>query len=101
VTENGKLPNVFAPGKRLLREFLRAVAFIFVFLSGALAAFMSQASAPNYQLLFWEVMKISIVHFALGLVYFLKVRHWTRWGALALLIAVLAFVLEMTYRVWL
>ena len=86
---------------RFARHELIRTAFVLVFLSGLLTAFVSQASSPDYRRLFWSVLPVAVFHFALALVYFLRVRHWTRWGALGLAIVALGFVGEMTLRVWL
>src|SRR3954469_13105861 len=101
MAERNNHANLFAPFTHVWREFLRAVAFILVFTSGLLSADLSQASSPNYRRLFWDVATITIIHLALTLFYFLKVRHWTRWCAVSLSIIILAFVAEMTFRVWL
>ena len=93
--------NLFAPLKPFALDFMRAGALVLVFLSGLLTAFVSQASSPDYRRLFWSVLPVAVFHFALALVYFLRVRHWTRWGALGLAIVALGFLGEMTLRVWL
>ena len=93
--------NPVAPLKPFALNFLRAGALVMLFLSGLLTAFFSQASSPDYRRLFWSVLTVAVFHFTLALVYFLKVRHWTRWGALGLAIVALGFFGEMTLRVWL
>jgi hypothetical protein len=72
-----------------------------VFVSGLLTAFISQGSSPDYRALFWSLLPVAIFHFLLTVVYFLRVRHWTRWGALGLALITVGFFGEMTMRVWL
>ena len=93
--------NLFAPLRPLALDFLRAGVLVLVFLSGLFTAFVSQASSLDYRRLFWSILPVAASHFALAGVYFLRVRHWTRWAALGLAIIALSFLGEMTLRVWL
>ena len=90
----------FALFKSFALDFLRAGTLVLVFLSGLFTAFMSQASSPDYLRLFWSILPIAVIHVVLAVAYFLKVAHWTRWGALCFAIIALGFVGEMTLRVW-
>lgn len=93
--------NLSAPLKPLALDSLRAGALVLVFLSGLFTAFVSQASSPDYRRLIWSILPVAGFHLALALIYVLRVRHWTRWGALGLAIITMAFFGEMTLRVWL
>jgi len=93
--------NQFTSFKPLSVAFLQSGALVLVLLSGAYTAFVSQASSPDYRRLFWNILPIALIHFALVIVYFLRVRHWTRWAALSVAIVALGFLSEMTLRVWL
>src|SRR5687768_10036219 len=92
--------NVFSPIRPLVLGFLRAVAFVVIFLSGLLTVFLSQASATDYRALHWDILPIALFHSLIAGLYFWKVRHWTRWGALVLAIFALGSFGEMTVRVW-
>jgi hypothetical protein len=86
--------------KQNLIEFGRAVAFLLVLLSGLCAIFYSQASSPNYRMLFRGLLPIALFHFVASTIYFVRVRHWTRWAAFVLeIFAILSFS-ELSLRVW-
>lgn len=68
---------------------------------GLFTAFISQASSPNYRRLFWSILPYALVQTTLALGYFFRVRHWTRWLCLCVVIVVVAFYGEMACRVWL
>ena len=93
--------NLFAPLKLLAIDFVRAAALVLVLLSGLLTAFISQAASPDFRRLFWSVLPVAAFHVALASFYFLRSRHWTRWGVLSLAFVALGFLGEMAVRVWL
>ncbi|WP_294385753.1 hypothetical protein [Prosthecobacter sp.] len=63
--------------------------------------FMSQASSPNYQTLFWRVMPFAAAHIALVIYFIVRTSGIKPWLlAFFSAPAVISF-LDMTCRVWL
>ena len=93
--------KLFPSLKPMMFGFVRGGALVLVLLSGVLTVFVSQVSSPDYRRLFWSIVPVAALHFIFALIYFLRVHHWTRWGALSLAIIALGFFSEMIVRVWL
>jgi hypothetical protein len=69
-----------ASSQRIQWTVLRAGAlFTISAITGFLTAFLSQASSPDYQRLFWSVLPLFCLHLVTALIYFVLVRHWSRW----------------------
>lgn len=92
--------RLFEPFKPGLKDFVRALVFIPVFLSGALAADMTQTAAQNYHLLFRQALVLTVIHLVLSALYIRYVPGRLRW--LGLLISLLALVCltELSLRVF-
>ena len=93
--------NQASSSKRLTLPFVRGGLLVLIFSSGLYTTFISQASSPDYRRLFWSIVPVAVVHFALAIIYFIRVRDLTRWAALGVTIVALAFLAEMSLRVWL
>ncbi len=72
-----------------------------IVISGLLTIFLTQASSPDYRMLFWNVLRIAVVHLLLAGVYFLRIHHWSRWLVLSAASTVIFFFGKMAWRVWL
>lgn len=84
----------------MFRDFVRKVAFVPVFLSGAYAAFMAQATALNYHWLFRFALVLTLIHLALAALYFRFVPGWLRWFGLAVSLLALFSLAELGLRVY-
>jgi len=84
----------------LTATVVRTGVLIVVVLLGFYTAFSSQASSPDYRRLFWSILPVALVHFALAFGYFFRVHHWTRWISLGAAVVAIRFYGEMTLRVW-
>ncbi len=92
--------RLFAPLKPTFRDFFRKLAFVPVFLSGAYAAFMAQATALNYHWLFRFVLVLTLIHFGLAGLYFRFVSGWLRWFGLAVSLLAGLSLAELGLRVY-
>ena len=85
--------ELFTPFKPMVRDFARRLAFIPVFLSGAYAVLMAQASSPDYQRLYWHALASWVIHLLLSVLYFRFTQSWLRWfGALLSLLSLLSLI---------
>ena len=90
--------RLFEPFKLVMRDFARAAAFLPVSGSGAIAAEMAEASAPNYELLFRQTVVLALVHFALSGLYFRFVASRLRWLGLVISLLTLVCLTELGLR---
>jgi hypothetical protein len=84
---------------RFGREFGRGLALFCILLPGGLCIEWSEASSPNYGSLFFECMVLGAIHVPLAILFFIKVKHYTRWIALFCAVSTTLFLSEFAYRI--
>lgn len=90
--------RLFEPAKPMLKDFVRKVAFLPVFLSGLYSAFMAQATALNYQWLFRFALVLTLIHIVLAGLYFRFVPGRLRWLGLPVSLLSLLSLTELGLR---
>lgn len=63
--------------------------------------FMSQASSPNYQALFWGLVPFATTHFTLTVYFFTRTHGCKRWLLVCFTTPALLSFFEMFSRAWL
>lgn len=83
-----------------MRAF-KSLAFGLLVFSGLVILSVSQASSPNYVMLFWSMLPFALFHAPLAVFTFMHAPVWGK-GCIAVLssLALLSF-LDLTMRVWL
>lgn len=81
-------------------DVINRLLFAALLVLGAGIAFYAQASSPNYLFLFKAVAPFVVLLLGLVLVYFLRVRRWSRWLAVAIFLLAVASFSELGLRVF-
>lgn len=92
--------NPFAPFKPVAMEFGRAVAFMLIFGSGVLVAYAAHDRVPNPTAWFWFLFWVLCFHLVIAMIYFRRVRHWTRWAAGCIAVAAIVSMSIRAWRLW-
>ncbi|PYJ11315.1 MAG: hypothetical protein DMF06_03105 [Verrucomicrobia bacterium] len=79
---------------------IRGALFVIAVAAGGVAAFISQASSPDYVHLFWTFLPVVVAHVGAVAVYCFRVRHWTRWILVCIALFTLFCWVEFAYRVF-
>ena len=87
--------------RKMSVPFKRGLAFLAVVLSGAIVAFYSQASSPDYRTLWWTMLPYAAVHVVAITFYFVRVPYLSRWVAVLVGVVAIQSFAELSLRVWL
>jgi hypothetical protein len=79
---------------------IRGAIFFIAVASGGVAAFISQASSPDYSRLFWSSLPVLVAHLGAVALYCFLARHWARWILVGIAIFTLFCWCEFAYRVF-